>query len=36
MMNREKLKAFVIRCMDKASDAQLRVISLVAYHVTKT
>lgn len=34
-MNREKLKAYVIRCIDKASDAQLRVIALVSYHVTK-
>lgn len=34
-MNREKLKAFVIRCIDKANDAQLRVIALVSHHVTK-
>ena len=34
-MNREKLKAYVIRCIDKANDAQLRVIALVSYHVTK-
>ena len=34
-MNRDKVKQLVIRCMDKATDAQLRVISMVAYHVTK-
>lgn len=34
-MNRDKTQQFVKRCMDKATDAQLRVIALVAYHVTK-
>lgn len=34
-MNRDKAKQYVNRCMDKASDAQLRVIALVAHHVTK-
>ena len=34
-VNREKVKQFVRRCMDKASDSQLRVIALVAYHVVK-
>lgn len=34
-MDREKIKQFVKRCMDKASDSQLRVIALVSYHITK-
>lgn len=34
-MNREKVKATIIRQLDKATDAQLRVLALVAYHVTK-
>jgi hypothetical protein len=34
-VNRDKMKQFIKRCADKASDAQLRVIALVAYHVTK-
>lgn len=34
-MNREKVRQTIIRYMDKASDVELRVIALVAYHVTK-
>ena len=34
-MNREKVKALIIRLLDKATDAQLRVICMVAYHVTR-
>lgn len=34
-MDREKVKRFVCRCIEKASDSQLRVIALVSYHITK-
>jgi hypothetical protein len=34
-VDREKLKQFVKRCLDKASDSQLRVIAMVSYHITK-
>lgn len=34
-MNRDKIIDYVNRRMAKASDAQLRVIALVSYHVTK-
>lgn len=34
-MNRDKVKATINRMMDKATDAQLRAIFLVAYHITK-
>lgn len=34
-VDREKVKQFVKRCMDKATDAELRAIGMVAYHVTK-
>ena len=34
-MNREKMKQFVQRCMEKATDAELRTICMVAHHITK-
>lgn len=34
-VDRDKIIRFVNRCMDKAKDTQLRVIALVAYHITK-
>lgn len=34
-MDREKMKQFVKRCLDKASDSQLRAIAMVSYHITK-
>ena len=34
-MNREKMKQFVNRCVDKATDAELRVICMTSYHITK-
>lgn len=33
-MNRNKAIRFVNRCMEKAADVQLRVIVMVAYHIT--
>lgn len=34
-MNREKMIAYIIRRLEKASLVQLRVMSLVAHHVIK-
>lgn len=34
-MDREKAKQFVNRCLDKATDAELRAICTAAYHITK-
>ena len=34
-MDREKVIRFIKSRVDKASDAQLRVIALVSYHITK-
>lgn len=34
-MDREKAKRFLCRCLDKATDAELRAICITAYHITK-
>lgn len=34
-MDREKMKRNINRFLDRATDTQLRVICLVAYHITK-
>ena len=34
-MNRDKVKSLIVRLLDKATDAQLRVIFMVAYHITR-
>lgn len=34
-MDREKVKRNINRWLDKASDAQLRVIAMVSYHITR-
>lgn len=34
-VDREKMIRFVNKCMEKATNTQLRLLSMVAYHVTR-
>lgn len=34
-MDRDKAKRFLNRCLDKATDAEIRAICMAAYHITK-
>ena len=34
-MDREKARRFINRCLDQATDAELRAMCMAAYHITK-